>query len=356
MTNNTLRPIRDKNLYRGYQCDVSRLSPRNALLTPFFLPSNSIYKQLMGWKEKHFEIDNKEMSQENEESSGNRSLISAFWSKSIIMSNKLSLTGYSRSADRTGFMIKELNLFLDAGIGCYRVPQNCFITHSHVDHCFNLPMLMMGSNNMNIYAPLESIPFIDRHIETTFCLNQGHNTFDKTWYNIQGVAGSEQVNFESGGRKLTAKALQMDHTVPTLGFAFSEIRTRLRSDLVGKNGREIALLRKNGEDVNETYESPLFVYMGDTSIKGIHDNITQLEKHTTIIVECTFLSEDHRGTGQDAKKHIAWQELEPIIESMGHHITWVLIHFSMRYYSKEVRCFFDECQKNNKMQNVIPWI
>jgi hypothetical protein len=177
------------------------------------------------------------------ESQENRSLIAKFWEKEYVMSNKLTLRGYSRAADRTGFMIRELKLFLDAGVGCYVIPQNCFITHSHADHCFNLPMLMVGSKSMNIYAPKECAHYIDRHIESTYCMNACSDEFEKSWYvaihnfnaqiwyNLQSVTANDVINFTAGGRKLVSKALQMDHTVPSLGYCFSEIRTRLRQDL-----------------------------------------------------------------------------------------------------------------------------
>jgi ribonuclease BN (tRNA processing enzyme) len=117
-------------------------------------------------------------------------------------------------------------------------------------------------------------------------------------------------------------------------------------------------MRKNGENINEDVEVPLFVYMGDTSIQGVKDNLEELARYPTIIIECTFLSEDHRGSGLDAKKHIAWQELFPVIQDLGNGITWILIHFSMRYSTREIREFFEERKKLGDMDDniILPWI
>jgi ribonuclease BN (tRNA processing enzyme) len=217
-------------------------------------------------------------------------------------------------------------------------------------------MLMVGTSGMNVYAPSECLRYVDKHIETTFCMNQCSDEFSKSWYNMYPVNPDDIINFDAAGRKFVAKALKMDHTVPTLGYTFDELRTRLRQDLVGKSGKEIAKLRKEGENVSENYQIPMFVYMGDTSIQAVHDHLDELAKYSTIIIECTFLNEEHRGSGLDAKKHIAWQELWPVIEELGSTITWILIHFSMRYSSTEIKEFFDDIKKSGICGNIIPWI
>jgi ribonuclease BN (tRNA processing enzyme) len=254
-------------------------------------------------------------------------------------------------------MVRELKLFLDAGVGCYVIPQNCFITHSHADHAFYLPMLMVGSRDMAIYTPVESARFIDNHINSTFCMNACSDDFDKSWYNLIPVRAGDIIKFNSGGKNLTAQVLQMDHTVPSVGFAFAETRTRLKQHLVGMNGKDLAQMRKNGEVVSEEFSVPTFIYMGDTSIKGAIDNIEVLRTYRTIIIECTFLQEEHRGQGEDAKKHIAWQELAPLIQDSSSDCEWILIHFSMRYSSQEVREFFNEKRRYGEIgSNVIVWV
>ena len=50
----------------------------------------------------------------------------------------VSLVGYSRSAIRTGFIIPEYNIFLDAGIYSDKKPELILVTHCHQDHINNL--------------------------------------------------------------------------------------------------------------------------------------------------------------------------------------------------------------------------
>jgi len=56
----------------------------------------------------------------------------------------LTIKGFSRAGDKTGFYIPQLHLFFDAGIQCYYQPEFIFITHCHTDHFFALSMLLTG--------------------------------------------------------------------------------------------------------------------------------------------------------------------------------------------------------------------
>ena len=54
---------------------------------------------------------------------------------------------------------------------------------------------------------------------------------------------------------------------PTIGYAVTENRKRLRSDLAGLTGREIAeISKREGKDsISEYYEQMTFAYSGDSS-------------------------------------------------------------------------------------------
>jgi ribonuclease Z len=296
-------------------------------------------------------------------SSGNRTIVEQFWDKEWKMPGGLTLSGYSRAADRTGFSIRELGVFLDAGVSSYQPPKYCFITHCHADHCFQLPMLMIGSQNMNIYLPEIALPFVDRHIESTFCMNKCSNSFNKSWYKLNPICPGDSVQIEccktnrrGSGRIFNVTAIAMDHNVPSLGYTFSEVRTRLNTKFSGLDGKQLASLRKQGVEISEQYETPMFVFMGDTSIHGLLDHENTINKFPVVVVECTFLQKEHRGEGKDAKKHICWEELLPVIQRTENDVTWILIHFSMRYNTEELKTFFDDQFSELDIKNVIAWI
>lgn len=103
---------------------------------------------------------------------GSRSIVETFWKQSKTLSNGLTLSGYSRAADRSCFMIKEWKVFLDAGLSTYVAPAAIFITHSHCDHSFHLPMILVGTQNVPVYVPEPAHRWIRAHVEATYCMNQ----------------------------------------------------------------------------------------------------------------------------------------------------------------------------------------
>jgi len=68
------------------------------------------------------------------------------------------------------------------------------------------------------------------------------------------------------GVKWMVKAFPTCHRVPSLGYILYAKRNKLRGDLVGRSGRDIAAMRKAGEVVTETEMIPEVAYTGDTTI------------------------------------------------------------------------------------------
>ena len=146
------------------------------------------------------------------------------------------------------------------------------------------------------------------------------------------------------------------HSVPCVGFLFSEKRTKLKDEYRGKKGKELAALQKEGVIVQQESFVPLFTYLGDTSIE-IFEKYPQIFSYPTIIVECTFLKHESFVDERCQRDgHIAWKHLEPYVLSHPE-CTFVLIHFSCRYKAPDIFAFFDELttRKENPLdlKNVI---
>jgi hypothetical protein len=59
-------------------------------------------------------------------------------------------------------------------------------------------------------------------------------------------------------------------------------------------GKEIAELRKNGTVIYQDVAVPCFAFLGDTTCEVLEKNPILFD-YPVIIIECTFLLDDHQG-------------------------------------------------------------
>lgn len=59
--------------------------------------------------------------------------------------------------------------------------------------------------------------------------------------------------------------VQCCHSVPTVGYIFSESRTKLKAEYKDIPGKQIAELRRQGIDVNENVLIKRIAFLGDTT-------------------------------------------------------------------------------------------
>ena len=65
----------------------------------------------------------------------------------------------------------------------------------------------------------------------------------------------------------------------------------MKKEYTGTPGKELGKLRKEGVQIDEEYNIPLFVYCGDTSA-SVFEQTPWLFDYPVIITECTFLYPD----------------------------------------------------------------
>lgn len=85
---------------------------------------------------------------------GSRSIVEVFWKLSRGLPGGLTLSGYSRAADRSCFTIKEWRVFFDAGLSTYTTPSAIFITHSHCTFSADPDRIVFGTHDA-FYTTLE---------------------------------------------------------------------------------------------------------------------------------------------------------------------------------------------------------
>lgn len=268
-----------------------------------------------------------------------------------ITGTPFSLIGFSWAARKTSFYIPELRLMLDCGVPNGFSPEHIFITHGHADHSFNLPWTIIdtGTVKPKIYVHTKKKDDFYQYINSAYILSTSNPT-PKIHKKYELISCDPDTNFliTVSNKKWKVDVIRCIHTVPCIGYGFTEMRHKLKKEFIGLEQKELIELKKNGIELTEEIEYPLFCYLGDTNDSILKNPI--LNKYKFIMIECTFLDpEDIVEAIKD--RHMHWSLLEHYILS-NPETTFVLYHFSMRYKTDYIRTFFE----NKNVTNVIPWI
>lgn len=250
------------------------------------------------------------------------------------------LEGYSRAAEKTFLYIPEMKLGLDCGTVSGRQPQYTLLTHGHDDHSRDIPWVSQ-KENAQIWSPKRLVPYLENFIkysaEVNFC-----EPFDRSYrsYTIHGVDAGEE--FELNDR-FSIKVIQCFHSVPSIGYAIREKRSKLKPEYHGMPGAEIAKLRKSGVQVSENLLVPFFVFLGDTSVKVFQDEY--IFQFPYVICECTWIFGEDELERTEVDGHVHWDLLWPIVQSHPN-THFILTHFSLRYSVEEIVDFLEtECDR-----------
>ncbi len=269
--------------------------------------------------------------------------------------NNLTIQGHSKSAERTCFYIHEFKIMFDAAISTKIIPKILMITHTHSDHCYNLPKTMYPGVQMTslcdrkIYVPNEAVLPIKNFINSVRKLENCDITSPE-WaskFNIIGIFNND--TYELNG-KYIMNVIECFHSIPCVGYGIIEKRMKLKKEYIGQ---DIQSLKKQNIDVSVETHNYILCYLGDTTINVFESN-PKLEEYSIILVECTYLEEDYIQKAKD-NSHICWFELKPWINKYQN-TKFILIHFSLRYKDSEIKKFFDN--EINEMTNkkIYVWL
>jgi ribonuclease BN (tRNA processing enzyme) len=140
------------------------------------------------------------------------------------------------------------------------------------------------------------------------------------------------------GRDLAVEAFAVDHVVPALGFHLVRTRRRLPAALAGLPPAELIALRQRGVPTVESHEERWLTYCADTGA-GVFELEPRLFESTILLLECTYLSAEHRDKGE-RYKHLDLGEIERRAASFENQAV-VLHHLSRRHRVAELRAEVD---------------
>lgn len=263
----------------------------------------------------------------------------------------LTVKGWSRGSQNTGFAIPELKILFDTQISAGFNPTFIFVTHGHTDHCFSLPMRLINApKSPNVFVPIEIKSLISDLINATIRLGNYYPKYEHN-FNIIGANPHDIIQLNNNYK---IHVYDLCHNVPCRGYGLQLTRTKLKEQYVGLPSGEIVKLKKNKVNITETHDEKVFAYLTDTTHE-VFDKNSELLEYPYVMIECTFLpcriSEQNKKDEMELaaeSHHMHWNNLYPIMK-LHKEITFVLIHFSNRYTDEELTQF----SKNIPEQNII---
>jgi ribonuclease Z len=224
-----------------------------------------------------------------------------------------------------------------------------------------LPFTFIGDENGNhfihLYAPAEAERHLRKYISCLFEVNSLREEEElpcKDWYEYHGFSEPTRFRTILNKNAFEVDVVLCDHGVPTISYCFSLIKQKLREELSGLTGKEIAERRKGGEIVTKEVVQKTFAFICDTSI-SVLTAFPDILLYPLVIIECTFLYPEERENATQTK-HIHWEELKPFVV-LNPQTLFVLIHFSLRYTEDEILEFFRKEQEGEGggVHNIKVW-
>jgi ribonuclease Z len=245
----------------------------------------------------------------------------------------LRIEGRSRAGDDNWFRIHPPGLGLDVGRGSLQLAgaQDIFLSHSHLDHALGLPYVLSQRSlhrlvSTRVFCPAESAGPIGDLVSAAERMERA-----KYRYDLIPLEPGDRVEV---GKGLAMEAFATDHVVPSLGYHLWRSRRRLASGFVGLPPEELISLRTQGVDTAEVVEEIWLTYCGDTGPR-VFEMEPRLFRSRVLMVECTFLGEEHRDKG-DRFKHLHLGDIARWADEL-HNEAIVLHHLSRRFREEELR-------------------
>jgi ribonuclease Z len=241
--------------------------------------------------------------------------------------------GISVAGEQTVVQIPELDVCFDIGL-CPRLALTSnfvAISHGHMDHVAGLPYYFsqrifqgIGVGTCVCHKALAK-PIADMMRGWAPLENQ------RTEHKIVGLEPDEQVEVKNN---IMLRGIETSHTVPSMGYAVVERRSKLREEFANQPQEKLRELKSSGVEITRQLEIPLVAYTGDTEF-GPFLFRDEFASAKIIVAECTFFEPDHRDRSKIGK-HMHIDDIRTLLEVWKAEAI-VLVHVSRRTNLSQVR-------------------
>lgn len=261
----------------------------------------------------------------------------------------LRVQGYSIAGEESFVQIPEMDVCFDIG----RAPRLALtsnyvaLTHGHMDHAAGLAYYFsqrhfqgMGAGTVVCPEPLAGP--IRKLMEAWIDVEA-----QRTPYKVLGVEPMGEIEIK---KHHFLRAFPTVHTVPSLGYALVEKRSKLRQEFTGMPQEKLLELKQQGREITYIKEVIHASYLGDTA-PGPQFLLPEVSQARILITECTFLEPDHRDKAKIGK-HLHLADLAAMLPHLKAEAI-VLTHLSRRSHLGEVKRFIEEAIPADQRERIF---
>ncbi|MCK6545314.1 MBL fold metallo-hydrolase [Myxococcota bacterium] len=238
----------------------------------------------------------------------------------------------------TCFEVPAFDVCLDIG----RCPPGAerrgtlLLTHGHIDHAAGLPyyVSMRGLYKYpppRVFCPKEAEPHLAHILETWT-----HLQADTDRCSLTGVTPGETIPLSGNAY---AKTFRSPHRIACIGYTLVKRVRKLKPELVGLSGVEIAERARRGEPVDDVTEREELCFPGDTTIDVLVSE-PSVGRARVLLLECTFVEDRVPAKKARSGGHVHLDDLAAHAAHLQNEAI-LLTHFSRRFRPSEIRAAVD---------------